>query len=453
MFRRVRIVSVETGEITARVDNPGKLGAVAWSPDSRHLALLSASNLHDPTAARLTVVPVAGGVPQDLLPGFAGDVESFAWKGPETLVFVSHQGVGSSLETIAADGGGRRVLLAPEGRVASSVSVARNTGATAFLADSPTHPEELFRLEEGTARRLTDSNPWLAGKELGRQEVVRYTARDGLELEGLLIHPLTREQGQRVPLILVVHGGPEAHHSNGWLTTYSNPGQMAAARGFAVFYPNYRGSTGRGVEFAMSSQGDPAGAEFDDLIDGVDHLIEIGLVDGAKVGITGGSYGGYATAWGSTYYSERFAAGVMFVGISEKLAKWGASDIPQELNLVHDRHWPWEDWDLMLERSPVYYVEKAKTPLLILHGKNDPRVHPSQSLVLYRYLEVYGQTPVRLVWYPDEGHGNRKAAHRLDYSLRMLRWFEHYLQGPGGDKPPVAVEYERPESGKTAEEG
>jgi dipeptidyl aminopeptidase/acylaminoacyl peptidase len=98
-------------------------------------------------------------------------------------------------------------------------------------------------------------------------------------------------------------------------------------------------------------------------------------------------------------------------------------------------------------------VEKAKTPLLILHGKNDPRVHPSQSLVLYRYLEVYGQTPVRLVWYPDEGHGNRKAAHRLDYSLRMLRWFEHYLQGPGGDKPPVAVEYERPESGKTAEEG
>ena len=115
--------------------------------------------------------------------------------------------------------------------------------------------------------------------------------------------------------------------------------------------------------------------------------------------------------------------------------------IPLELYSVHARRWPWEDWQLMLERSPVYWVEKARTPLLILGGRKDTRVHPSQSLVLYRYLKILGQAPVRYVVYPGERHGNRKAAARLDYSLRALRWIEHYLKGPGGEPPAHEVDY------------
>jgi dipeptidyl aminopeptidase/acylaminoacyl peptidase len=290
-------------------------------------------------------------------------------------------------------------------------------------------------------KRVSDSNPWLGERRLAAQEIVRFEARDGMDLEGLLIRPLEPEAGERVPLVLVVHGGPEAHFANGWLTVYSRPGQVLAARGLAVFYPNYRGSTGRGLEFAKTSQADPAGKEFDDLIDAVDHLIAIGLVDKDRVGVTGGSYGGYATAWSSTRYSERFAAGVMFVGISEKVAKLGTSDIPVELYSVHARRWPWENWQLHLERSPVYWVEKARTPLLILGGDADTRVHPSQSLVLYRYLKILGNAPVRYVIYPGERHGNRKAAARLDYSLRSVRWLEHYLMGPGGEPPAHEVDY------------
>jgi dipeptidyl aminopeptidase/acylaminoacyl peptidase len=97
----------------------------------------------------------------------------------------------------------------------------------------------------------------------------------------------------------------------------------------------------------------------------------------------------------------------------------------------------------MLERSPIKYAAQSHTPLLILDGKDDPRVHPSQSLVFYRYLKVSGKAPVRLVLYPGEGHGNRFAAHRLDYSLRMLQWFEHYLKGPGGPPPGYDLEYEQ----------
>jgi dipeptidyl aminopeptidase/acylaminoacyl peptidase len=243
------------------------------------------------------------------------------------------------------------------------------------------------------------------------------------------VHPLHEEQGKSYPLILCVHGGPESHEVNGWQTNYSKPGQMAAAQGIAVFYPNYRGSTGRGLAFAKLSQGDAAGKEFDDLVDAVDALVASGLVDKDKVGITGGSYGGYATAWCSTRYSERFAAGVMFVGISDKISKVGTTDIPNEEFYVHALHRVWDDFDFYLKRSPIYWAGQCKTPLLILHGKDDPRVNPGQSRELFRQLKVRNQSPVRLVLYPGEGHGNRKACARLDYCERMMQWFTTYLQG------------------------
>jgi dipeptidyl aminopeptidase/acylaminoacyl peptidase len=109
--------------------------------------------------------------------------------------------------------------------------------------------------------------------------------------------------------------------------------------------------------------------------------------------------------------------------------------------LVHGRKRLWEDWQFFLERSPIYYVQQARTPLLILHGKDDTRVPPSQSAELYRHLKTLGRVPVRLVYYPGEGHGNRKAAARLDYNLRMMQWFEHYLLGTGGAPPAPAVDY------------
>ena len=303
-------------------------------------------------------------------------------------------------------------------------------------------PNELYTLTENvSATRRTTSNEWLAALRFATQEVIRFEARDGLELEGILIYPLDYQQGQRYPLVLVVHGGPEAHDHNGWLTSYSAPGQVAAARGFAVFYPNYRGSTGRGVEFSKTSQAAAAGPEFDDLVDGVDHLIEMGLVDREKVGITGGSYGGYASAWGTTYYSDRFAAAIPFVGISDAISKMGTTDIPYEMYDVHHRKWLWEDWDYFAKASPIYYVTRNRTPTLILHGKEDPRVHPSQSLELYRQLKLVGQAPVRLVFYPGEGHGNARSAARLDYALRTLRWMEHYLKGVGGDPPDPNLDY------------
>jgi dipeptidyl aminopeptidase/acylaminoacyl peptidase len=388
------------------------------------------------------VVDAAGGELRDALPSLEGHVSAFDWRDPNTLVFIADVGAETEVGTVAVGGADRRTVLAAGNLVATTLDV-DDEGLVALVAQSPTHPEELYTmtLGGGGAERRTTSNEWLNGLRVAEQKVIGFKARDGLELEGVLIYPLGYQAGQRYPLVLVVHGGPEAHYRNGWLTGYSSPGQVAAARGFAVFYLNYRGSTGRGVAFSKTSQAAATGPEFDDLVDGVDHLIAIGLVDRDKVGITGGSYGGYASAWGATYYSDRFAAAIPFVGISDAISKVGTTDIPVEMYDVHHRKWLWEDWEYFAKASPIFYVSRSRTPTLILHGKEDPRVHPSQSLELYRHLKVLGKAPVRLVLYPGEGHGNRNSAARLDYALRTLRWMEHYLKGPGGDPPALEIDY------------
>jgi dipeptidyl aminopeptidase/acylaminoacyl peptidase len=445
MSRRVHVVDPASGKVLARVSNPGKLGRVAWSSDGQSIAIVSGADKNDPAEGRLMVASATSGELRDVMPGYLGHVRHVAWKDASTLLFVGDEGVNSTIGEVRRDGTGRRTVLAAGGPVISGFARA-DDGTIAIVADTPEHPSEVYLLPPGvtTPKRLTESNPWLSDMRLAKQEVLTFKARDGLELQGILIRPLDGRAGRRYPLILTVHGGPEARDANGWKTSYANPGQVGAAAGFAVFYPNYRGSTGRGVEFSKLGQGDPAGKEFDDLVDAVDHLVQIGLVDRAKVGITGGSYGGYASAWGATRYTDRFAAAVMFVGISDNIAKVGTTDIANEEYLVHALKRPWEDWSFFLERSPIFHAGKSRTPTLILHGTADPRVHPTQSLALYRHLKLHGQTPVRLVWYPGEGHGNRRAASRLDYSLRLMRWMSHYLQGPGGEPPPYEVDYREP---------
>jgi dipeptidyl aminopeptidase/acylaminoacyl peptidase len=434
MSQRVHVVDYRTKEVISTIDNEGKLAEIHWSPDGNRLALRAGHDLNDPIDGRLLIVSAQGGTPVNIFESFKGKFEQIQWSDANTIHFIASEGVWSTFGSIRPDGTGFTRIIEPGGPIFTRFTVANN-GTIALTANTQRHPSEVYvyqrvRRNNWELKRATDSNPWFSEIQFARQEVVRYTARDGeFEIEGLLFRPINEVEGERYPLITVVHGGPEAHYSNGWLTGYSTPGHFGAGQGYAVFYPNYRGSTGRGMEFTYSSQADLAGKEFDDVVDGVDYLIEMGLVDRDRVGVTGGSYGGYATAWMSTYYSERFAAGVMFVGISNNLSKWGTSDIPEELYHVHARKRIWDDWEGKLKTSPIYYVERSQTPLLIMHGKEDTRVHPAQSLELFRHLRVRKpDLPVRLVLYPGEGHGNARSTSRYDYNLRMIEWFDTYLK-------------------------
>ncbi|MEZ6197214.1 MAG: S9 family peptidase [Planctomycetota bacterium] len=419
MHRRLHVVDAVTGGVRQVADTQGKVGNFVFSPNGKRIALVAAADLHDPKESGLLVVDIASGSKIALTPAdFPGHVSEVSWQGDDRVVFLTAEGTATTLSRQPTEEGAAiEVLLRRDDLVLGHYS-AGPEGAFALVADTPFHPPELYHLAPGPMaepRRLTRSNPILEEVRLAPQRVVRYQTKDKIEIEGVLIEPLDRREGERVPLIVVVHGGPESHYSNGWLTRYSMPGQVAAARGFAVFHPNYRSSTGRGVAFSKLGQGRSGREEFDDIVEGVDHLVKAGLADRKRVGITGGSYGGYASAWGATYYSDRFAASVMFVGISDQISKVFTTDIPDESFLVHWRMRPWDDnWQKFLEASPIYWIKRANTPILIAHGAEDPRVSPTQSTELYRALKLKGDVPVRMVRYPGEGHGNRRRASQLD---------------------------------------
>jgi len=438
MSQSVKIASANSREIVANIDNAGKLSDIQWSPDGDQIALLAGNDINDVIAGRIMVADAEDGAePKNIRPDFKGRFEQIDWTSGNTIHFIASESTKSGFGTIRPDGSNLDYELGLGGPIYDNFSYA-NDRRIAFVANQPSHPGEVYyKRGKGDPERISNSNPWLDDVAMGEQTTVTYNARDGKKIEGVLIKPVGYDGGE-VPTIVSVHGGPEAHYSNGWVTRYSDPGQVGAAKGYAVFYPNYRGSTGRGMDYLKSSQGDAAGAEFDDIVDGVDHLIDQGIANEDKVGVTGGSYGGYASGWMATRYSDRFAASVMFVGISDNISKWGTTDIPQEMYLVHAREWIWEDnnWMKYLKRSPIYHVDKAKTPILITYGEEDTRVHPGQSMELFRHIKVRKpEVPVRLVGYPNEGHGNRNASARYDYNIRMMRWFDTFLIKDKEEKP------------------
>lgn len=439
MRRRIHVIDTASGEVRAVVETPGKLGAFSWSPSSAFIALHAGTDENDPGDGVLMVADAATGSFEQLTPDALQLVVDVDWLGNSEILATVHRGVESELVVYDRNGRERRILRTSEDVVPRYADAAG--GTVAFAADSASRPASLYGLRgRGAAGLWHDPNEWMSEIDLAAQSTYTYESRDGRTVEGLLILPDGAAPAGGWPLILTVHGGPESHYSDGWLTGYSLPGQVAAARGFAVFMPNYLGSTGRGVEWAKAHQGDYAGREFNDLVDGVEALVEEGIVNRDKVGITGGSYGGYASAWGATALSEHFAASVTFVPVTNQLSASGTTDIPDEKFLVHARKRPWDgDWMNLLERSPVFHAGNSKTPTLIMHGDSDPRVHPSQSLELYRHLKLRSAAPVRLVLYPGEGHGNAQAAARHDYAHRMMRWMEHYLLGEGGEPPPFEL--------------
>lgn len=446
MFKRIYIVDTETGLKYKLVENPGKLSQLSFSPDGKHLAFVSAANINDAVSGSLFICEVPNQKRfEDLRnysEGFEGSVISVKWKDNETVLFSSEEGVDITLSEQSI-GSQNRKLIIEGGKVVFNQFDYQN-GTFAFSGNTSEHPSELFLFNSSDGiKKLTEHNSWLKEIKLARQEKIEYSARDGLRIEGVLIYPLNFESGKKYPLINYIHGGPEAAIQNGWNTSYGSWGQFAAAKDYFVFMPNYRASSGRGVDFTMMGFGDLAGKEFDDVIDGIDYLIRKGYVDSLRVGIGGGSYGGYFSAWAATKHTNRFAASVVFVGIGNQVSKRNTTDIPYEDYYVHWGIWTHENEQLVWDRSPVKYAHLSKTPTLVLHGKEDPRVHPSQGLELYRALKLHSKAPVRMVFYPGQGHGNSKNTARYDYLVRTMEWFDYYLKGnnPKDRMPEKYIEF------------
>jgi dipeptidyl aminopeptidase/acylaminoacyl peptidase len=431
MKQQIQTVPAAGGVPRLVVPTAGKLSSPRWSPDGRWIAWLGATALNDPSAGSVFVVSAFTGEGlENLTPNYDGSATSLSWVpgAPGTLAFLAIERQDTKAHAIALPAKTRTPIPIGNLAVFGALSFSRDGRRVAFAASTPTHPVEAFIADiGGGAKRLTTLNPQLAGVGLGRQEIVRWKAKDGLDVEGVLVKPVGYRAGERYPVVMQPHGGPESADVNGWYGTYSRWGQMLAGRGFATFYPNYRGSIGRGVKYAMGDHRDLMGKEFQDMLDGLDHLIAIGVADRDRIGVGGGSYGGYTSAWAATYASERFKAAVMWMGISNWYSMTGTSDIFFENSTVHWDLVMYDNYPIYWERSPLAHIAKANTPTLIVHGAADPRVPIGQSQEMYTALKWKG-VPVEFVTYPREGHGVGERAHQEDFMRRVTAWFEKYLK-------------------------
>ncbi len=448
MFRKIFLLDIASKKLKQLTDNPGKLGGYVFSPDSSKLAYARSFDRKDHAVSQAFVVDIEGGKEKNMtIPGFKGHVNGVYWKDSKTLWYRSDEGVWPTLSEVPAAGGERKIILHSKdtGIIFRGISFSKDRKLVAFSGSTPRVRGDLYCWKPGKkvkVERLTTLNPWLAQRKLGTHKVVRYNARDGQEIEGVLVLPVGYKKGQKYPLILDIHGGPEACRSNGWVTNYGSPAQVLAGMGCAVFFPNYGASTGYGLKFALRGYEDPAGKEFDDIADGIEYFIKEGIADRDRVGLGGGSYGGYAAAWFSSYYTKYVRAVVMFVGISNVISKRGTTDIPYEEMYVHSGKPLEEMWVENLKRSPVYWAHQSKTATLIVGGTADTRVDPGQSKEFHRRLKMNNHPAVRLVQYPGEGHGNRKQTGRLDLMLRTIKWYQWYVidKKPfDGPMPPLDI--------------
>ncbi len=432
-FLNTRIYSVsavaeEPAVAEVLTETPGKLAGMEVSPDGRQLAFLGAVSRNDPLAQSVFVVPLGGGEQQNLTPEYEGSATRIAWQDDKTLLMVAVEGEQNAVHHIDVASGKRTAVAWPP-LIIRSMDVVGDRWAVA--ASSPQHPAELFVAgSSGEApRQLSHHSAQLEGVRLARQETTQWKGADGWTIGGVLTYPLDYEEGKRYPLVLQVHGGPEGVSLNGWTSAPGYPVQVLAARGFMVLEPNYRGSQGRGVAFSKADHDDLGGKEFDDILAGVDALIDRGMVDGKRVGTGGWSYGGYMSAWAATRWTERFQASVVAAGLTNWISFAGTTDIPHEMSVVHWDSWWFDEPELHWQRSPMAYINQAKTPTLVVTGAEDVRVHPEQAMQLYSGLRIK-KVPTQQVHYPREPHGLNERAHQLDFVQRVVGWFEKYLEVP-----------------------
>jgi dipeptidyl aminopeptidase/acylaminoacyl peptidase len=432
MFRKIFLIDLNSGEMRQVSQNEGKLGNYSFSPDGQNLAYAAALDINDSQVSQAFVVNLDSGSVSNLTPeDFRGHISWVNWKDNENLLYRAGEGVYPTLSVVPVAGGPRVVILnaANNGVIFGTPVFTTDFKHFVFSGSTPDDKSNLYHWDgKSELKKLSKQNPWLEDKDLGKQELIRYMARDGKEIEGIMIHPVNYKADASYPLIVYVHGGPESHESNGWMSRYGTPGQVMAGKGYLVLYLNYRASTGYGVDFAMEGFMDPAGKEFDDIADGIEWAVREKGADPGRVGMAGGSYGGYASAWFATYYTQYVKAVCMFVGISNAISKRGTTDIPYEELYVHSGAKLEEQWQLDLERSPVYWANQSKTATLIYGGEADTRVHPSQSLEFYRRMKMNDHPAVRLVQYPGEGHGNRKQVGQIDVLHRQMEWLDWYVR-------------------------
>ena len=415
---RIYAVNVSDGKLTELAAPRGGFRGIRVSPDGAGIVYVGC-RVDGPSPHDLYYLSLGGGAGRNLTASSVDrPIGSYEWHSNQNLLTTIENGFKEELISVGLDGKASAPRTLPvnvRGFAASPL------GTLVFTGVNAAQQEELWVQEgEAQAQRVSSFNTSWAKFKLAAPEMIHYKSFDGLEIEGSLLKPPDYQPGKRVAMIVLVHGGP----TGAWSDSIESWGQLLAAKGFAIFYPNIRGSSGYGQHFMEINRGDWGGGDFRDVMAGVDYLIAQGIADPDHLGIGGWSYGGYMSEWAITQ-TTRFKAAVSGAGLANLASEYGTENGPS-----YD-HWfygvPYENLDGFMKSSPVKYLKNARTPTLILQGDADTTDPLGQSQELYRGLKHYG-VEAEMVVYPREPHGFREEKHLVDRLNRILAWYESHLK-------------------------
>ncbi|MGB7022369.1 MAG: S9 family peptidase [Candidatus Acidiferrales bacterium] len=418
---RIFSVNVADGKMALLFAPKGPFGDIRVSPDSKQFAYIG-SRVDGPEPHDIYVRPIDSPAAQPSRNLTSSSVDrpmnGIEWRPDGSLVAVAQTGFETALYSLSPDGSAKTIDDIGPNPHAFAVAP---SGTIAFVGESATAPPEIYLASaNGAAGRVTHLNSSWDSVILSKASFFHYHSFDGLEIEGELLKPLDYSGSGAVPLVVLVHGGP----TGAWSDNIDSWGQLLASHGFAVAYFNIRGSTGYGEKFVEMNRADWGGADFKDVMAGVDYLVKQGIADPNRLGIGGWSYGGYMAEWAITQ-TNRLKAAVSGAGMVDLIAEFETENGPS-----YDKwFWglPYNHPEDMLKHSPYLYLKNAHTPILILQGQADTTDPLGQSTGLYRGLKFYG-APAELVEYPRENHGFHEEKHELDRLNRIVAWYQEYLK-------------------------
>jgi dipeptidyl aminopeptidase/acylaminoacyl peptidase len=402
------------------------------SPDGKYLAFASVPVYQEGGMAansRLNVVALDDvSDVKELARDLDRSIDSYVWSADSQSVYFNFGDWGTT-PVFKVDVTSNTFEPVVQGNYQVSSFDVADDGQIVGTVNTAVNPYELYLFPSGDGDKvaLTAFNEkWLSEVIVQETHEIRYTSPSGTELQGWFIYPVGYEEGVKYPLALNIHGGPRAMWASSEPSMF-HEWQFHAARGYAVFYCNPRGAEGYGEQFKLdlySAWGDVA---MDDIMTGVDLMIEKGFVDPERLAITGGSYGGYMTSW-IVGHTDRFKSAVTQRGVYNLVSFYGTSDIPILISNDFSVE-PWEDHELLWKHSPLAYAKNITTPLLILHAENDFRVPIEQAEQLFAWVRRATDTPVEMWRYPREGHELSRSGepeHRVSRLTKMVEWFDKY---------------------------
>jgi dipeptidyl aminopeptidase/acylaminoacyl peptidase len=433
----VWVISAEGGPLTKISDHDEADNSPRWSPDGKTIAF--AGEVHERDHPKIWLAPATGGAPPvlaanglDLIP------TGLEWSDDGRSLYFE-TGVKGENHLFRVDVANKSIAQVTSGpRAVRGVDFNWPTRTMVYVANDFKHLDNLYaaQLDGRNERKLTNLNGAL-WKQLQLADVERFTYKgaDDWDIDGFLVKPINWQEGSKYPLILSIHGGPAGQYGVDWYQEF----QGYAAKGYAVLFTNPRGSTGYGQKFERGIVGEWGGKDYQDIMNGVDAALKrYPWIDSERMGVTGGSYGGFMTNW-IVGHTDRFKAAVTLRSVSNFISDDGTRDGAYG-------HSPdfggdiFQKFDLYWERSPLRYARNVKTPTLILHSDNDYRVPIEQGEQWFRALKHFGVT-TEIVFFPRENHNLTRTGepkHLVESLNWQLYWFDRFLNGNNNALPPDA---------------